>query len=98
MFFPGAPAISVEPETATAVPSSNPPDPSEAVSLASWDHAPPTFANTYAAPWAPTAKGAPTAMVEPEIDTEAPNSSSAVPSEAVSSACWDHVVPDRTNT
>jgi hypothetical protein len=41
---------------------------------------------------------APTTAVEPKIATEVPNWSKKKASRAVSFACCDHVVPERTNT
>ena len=47
----------------------------------------PERTNTYAAPALEFLPKAPTTTVVPEIATEAPNSSPAAPSEAVSSVC-----------
>src|SRR2546426_657006 len=41
---------------------------------------------------------APTTAVDPEMPTETPKWSPEAPSEAVSSACRNQVVPERTNT
>src|SRR5215469_1321509 len=54
--------------------------------------------NTYAAPVFAFMPGAPATTVVLDRATELPKLSFAAPSAAVSLACWDQVVPDRTNT
>ncbi len=56
------------------------------------------FANTYAAPEVEFLPCAPTTRDDPESAIEKPNMSFGAASEAVSVACCDHVVPERTNT
>src|SRR5215469_2980146 len=96
-WLPGAPTTAVDLTMATELPNSSCLAPSAAVSLACWDQVLPERVNTYAAPvpWLP---GAPTTAVDPVRATDQPKLSFAAPSEAVSSACWDQVLPKPVNT
>ncbi len=95
---PSAPTARVAPVRATESPKSAPEAASDAVSSACWDQLVPERTNTYAAPVPELAPVAPTTAVDPAIVTETPKkSSSAAPGSAIS-ACWDQLVPERTNT
>ena len=103
-----APAMTVLAESATDPPSASPAAPSEAVSFAvcvPFAQPPPGSTNTYAAPCPPfppiAASGAPATAVPPDTATEAPSSSPAAPSEAVSFAVCvpvDQPPPGSANT
>ena len=97
--MPSAPTAAVDPEIATERPKSPPAAPPAAVSLACWVQVLPECVNVYAAPAPePVKAGAPITAVDPATATELPKSSLAAPSAAVSSACWDQVLPERVNT
>ena len=92
-----APTRAVMPEIATAPPK--PPGvPWRAVSSACSGQVVPERPNTYTAPLPPFAEGAPMSAVLPEIATARPNQSPGMPLGALSFACRDHALPERTNT
>ena len=68
--------------------------PSDGVSSSCWDHVPPEFPNTYAAPVPKFLPKAPTTAVAPEMATLAPKESLAAPSEAMSLACSVQIEPE----
>ncbi len=71
--------------------------PSAAVNSACWDQVLPDRTNTYTAR-AVRVIAIPTTTVDPEMATDQPKALSAAASGAASSACWDQVLPCRTNT
>src|SRR5262245_23812233 len=85
-------------------PNSSPAAGFGAVSFWRWVQAVPDRLNRYADPAplfgvaAGSSREEPTMAVSPDTATASPNLSVLAPSEAVSFACCDHVVPDRVNT
>src|SRR5262245_48351550 len=86
----------VFPEIEVATPNSSPTDASGATSLCSSLHTVPDRAKTYADPPRSIA-GEPITAVSATSDTDAPKRSPGAASEATSSCCSFHVVPDLTN-
>jgi hypothetical protein len=94
--FTCAPTIAVSPLTETEYPKRSLITRSLAVSFACSDHADPERTKTYAAPRPWSFRCTPMTAVSPLTDTEQPYSSDDCPPLAISWACSDHVVPDRT--
>ena len=82
----------------TAIPNMAPAAGSMAVSSACWVQVVPERTKMYAAPTPPSLRYAPTSAVSPLNEMARPKLSGEAPSEAVNSACWVQVVPERTNT
>src|SRR5262249_34350923 len=98
---PGAPTITVPPDSASAWPNRSPArlrSGAFGVSLACCVNRFPDLTKTYAAPGpaAPTGCGAPITAVAPETPSDQPKLSNGCAPRGTMTCCCDQVVPDRT--